>query len=242
MFRVVAAFGFRAVKVADAASAGSAESVVDGLDDLCRIGEYEAAEMDVGAPEDAKPVDVFIEDGAHIGDAALNPVGPDDALDAEMVFGFRLAYRRMLGIGVVARGGEVSGAVELDELRDAANRDAQIDALPAPGNLMLDGGIRVGYLDQLHEDHFIEADIRVADFGRWCVRDGLRIPELLEFALVNRGDAIPVLERDGLDVGLGQSEDFQNIVLTQHRADAGVAVVKLEQALRSPKDSHVHAL
>ena len=61
---------------------------------------------------------------------------------------------------------------------------------------MLYGGAWIRKLDQLHEDHFIEAYARIPDFGRWGVWYGTCVPKFLKLTFVNGLDAVPVLERD----------------------------------------------
>ena len=91
MLRVIPVLCIWAVEIPAATIARSAKSGVNAFNDLRRVGKNESSEMDVRAPENAEPIYVVIKYGTNIRDAALNPVRPEDALNAKMAFSFRLA-------------------------------------------------------------------------------------------------------------------------------------------------------
>ena len=92
MLRVVPALSVWAVEIPATSVARGAKSVVDALNDLCRVGKNKSAEMDVRAPENAKAIYVVVKYGANIRNATLNPVWPEDALHTKVVFDFFLSY------------------------------------------------------------------------------------------------------------------------------------------------------
>jgi hypothetical protein len=66
MFRVVPAFRVWAIEIPAASFPHSAKPVVDALNDLSGVGKDKSSEMDVRAPENAKPIHVVIKYGVNI--------------------------------------------------------------------------------------------------------------------------------------------------------------------------------